>query len=137
LKGKILINGVELLINSKDELISIFGNPEYIEDYGTKGKFYHYKEARWAVNLHIEYLDIFFINSNISFPVFIEEEEFLINRDTSIGTLIYIFNSFSIKWDIPYKKSKMDYLQIEIENGIIIYYYLYNNKIERITKYFV
>ena len=59
-----------------------------------------------------------------------------ISSRSSLSKILDYLNQMNLRWEIPYEKSKLDYLVIEIQSGITVYYYLYTSKLERISRHF-
>ncbi|KYP13815.1 hypothetical protein [Flavihumibacter sp. CACIAM 22H1] len=123
-------------VSTETDLINHMGKPDDVEDYGDNGKFFHYGEIRVSLNRRVEYVDIFFINTDAKFDVSIEENYFLIDKNTTVSAIVHMLNLANLKWVISYEKSNLDYLLIEVGNGLSFYFYLSGDKLERISLFF-
>jgi hypothetical protein len=122
---------------SERDVIRVMGLPSEVEDYGEAGKFLHYGSVRFSISgNHLDYVDCFFLNTDLNFKLNIDDQEFLIDKDCSVLTLIQILNMESLEWSISSEQSKLDYFVIDISKGTKVFYYLYKEKLERITKEF-
>lgn len=106
------------------DIIEKLGKYPEIEDYGDKGKFLHYGNLRLSINEgKLDGIDLFLMNSNKNYECFIDNEVISINENVSLLKMLGFLNLFQIKWDIPYAKSILDYLLIELDSGVNIFYY--------------
>ncbi len=48
--------------------------------------------------------------------------------------MIHLYNEAQIRWQISYDNPKLDYLVLEVENGINVYFYYHTEEIERVSK---
>lgn len=122
---------------SEAETIDMLGQPSDVEDYGKRGKFLHYDDLRLSIshNDQLEYVDYFFMNTDLSIKIELDEQSFLINKNFRVPQMLEFLNLHRLKWDIPYNLSRQDYLLIEVENGIRVYYYYPTEELERISKF--
>ena len=120
---------------TENVIVNKLGKPDEIEDYGSKGKYLHYSNLRLLLSEgELSGVALFFMNSEASFEVRIDEDVFTINKSTPLTELLHVLNKTGLRWHIPYEHSKLDYLLVEVQSGVKIYYYLENNYLERITK---
>jgi hypothetical protein len=132
-----LINGKFLAFSketSELDIIKELGEPLEIEDYGSSGKFFHYENFRLSLNKNLlEYIDIFFINTDLEFKVDLGDKTIAISEATPLLEILHVLNYFGVKWEIVSEKSKFDYLNVDLNNGLLISYYYGNGHLERIT----
>jgi hypothetical protein len=120
---------------TETEIISKLGQPVEVEDYGPNGKYLHYDTLRFSINKHVlRFVDIFFMNTDNDFGVEFKDEVLSINKWTTVLDVLHYLNQCGIKWEISYGNSFLDYLVIETEKKIYIYFYYENKCIERISK---
>jgi hypothetical protein len=122
--------------NSKEsDIVNKLGKPDEIEDYDNKGKYLHYDNLRFLItDKELSGIALFVMSSNVSYEIKVEDDVFVLNKNTPLTELLHLLNKIGLKWHIPYEQSKLDYLLVEIQSGVKIYYYLENNYLERITR---
>lgn len=121
----------------ENNIIEKLGKCPEIEDYGNKGKFLHYDNLRLSINEgRLDGIDLFLMNSDKSYECFVDNEVISISENVSLLKMLGFLNLFQIKWNIPYAKSTLDYLLIELDSGVNIFYYYEEEKIERISIFF-
>jgi len=122
---------------TENDVINLCGEPDEIEDYGKKGKYFHYDNLRFLFShSQLGGIDLFFFNSDFSFKKTVGEDVFIIDKNIELVTILLLLNNYNLKWNIPYEKSLQDYLLLETSSELKIYYYFYNCKIERISRSF-
>lgn len=120
---------------TEESTIARLGKADEIEDYGDNGKFYHYDNARLQfLEGKLIGISMFFMNYDTAFEVNVDDEIFIIQKNMLLTRLIHLLNKLGLSWQIPYEQSRLDYLMLEVESGIKVYFYLENNRLERITK---
>lgn len=118
---------------TKDEIIKKFGENFELEDYGSKGCYLHYDNFRFSIfNEQLHGIDLFFSNNISCFECSVSEQKFLINNNTTLLNILNLLNLLKLKWDIPFVKSNLDYLFIELYSGVYIIYYYEDEKLQRI-----
>lgn len=125
-----------LTIGSKEaDVINLLGQPIEIEDYGSKGRFLHYDYLRFGINDgYLFDVTYFFYNTQACFLIQLEEETYQIRDATPLTTVLSLLNEWKVLWEIPFQESNLDYALVKLNNGIKIYYHLYTNKLERISR---
>lgn len=124
-------------IRTEDLVLNKLGKPDDVEDYGSKGRYLHYNNLRFLFSGNeLASIAIFFMNYETSFEINIDDEVFVLQRDMPLTSLLRMLNEISLRWSISYEQSKLDYLMVEIESGVKIYYYLENDRLERMIKTF-
>jgi len=122
---------------SEKRIIEVLGPPDEIEDYSGKGKFFHYNNLRFFLSENrLNGISIFFINSEEGYEVKVDEETFHINKNISLVKILQLLNQLELTWIIPYEQSKLDYLLVEVEKNLKIFYYFDGDCLERISKSF-
>ena len=129
-----LLTGLSGSFNESD-IIKQFGQPTEIEDYAKKGKYLHYDYLRIGlIDDCLFDITYFFYNTNAHFTIQSGEETYQINESTPLTLVLNLLNEWKVPWEIPFQESNLDYAVVKLGNGNKIYYYLYNNKLERITR---
>ena len=124
-------------ISTEENIIEELGPPEYIEDYENAGKFLHYGDLRFAIRHGLlTSIEVFFLGGGNRYELYIGNDVLSISSRSSLSKILDYLNQMNLRWEIPYEKSKLDYLVIEIQSGITVYYYLYTSKLERISRHF-
>lgn len=124
-------------IGTEELAIGKLGKPDEIEDYDDKGKYLHYDNVRLLFyENRLGGIAMFFMNHESAFEINIDDEVFMLQKSMPLTSLLHMLNKIGLIWTIPYEKSKLDYLLVEVQSGVKIYYYLENNRLERITRDF-
>lgn len=119
---------------TEEDVANAFGNPDEIEDYDQKGRYFHYGSFRFLFSQKkLRGIDLLFFNSDFNLSLFVEEDTFIIDKNIELPAFLLLLNKYKLRWNIPYDRSLQDYLLLETSSGICIYYYFYNSKIERIS----
>jgi hypothetical protein len=122
-------------IETEDLTVKKLGKPDEIEDYGKKGKFFHYHNLRLSFfEDKLDGIAVFFRNSERTFEINVDDDVFVIGKNMPLTSMLHLLNTIGLKWTIQYEQSKLDYLLVEIQTGVKIYYNLENDHLERITK---
>ena len=115
----------------------LVGPPSEVEDYGKKGKFLHYDFLRFGIiDRHLCDVSFFFYNTTASFSLTSDDRTYVIEKCTPLTSMLALLNEWGVNWEIPYQESNLDYSVVKVSNGIRIYYYLYDDSLERISKSF-
>lgn len=124
-------------IRTEDMVLNKLGKPDDVEDYGNTGRYLHYNNLRFLFSGNeLSSIAIFFLNYETSFEINIDDQVFVVQKNIPLTSLLRMLNEMGLKWSVPYEQSKLDYLMVEIESGVKIYYYLENDRLERIVKTF-
>lgn len=125
------------LNTSEADIVALLGNPDEIEKYGKNGKYLHFENIRlYIYKNYFNGVTIFFYLENFSIKESLEGVVLCVNQDTLLIDMLNILNKFSIKWDISYKNSALDYCVIMTSSGISIYYNYENGKLIKMSRNF-
>lgn len=123
---------------NEEQVVSLLGQPDEVEEYLNKGKFLHYENVRFSLTKdRLNSIDIFLFATENEYLIKKDEDDFVLNANTSFASLLCLVNALNVPWEIPYAKSNMDYLLLELSSGVTIYYYYHNEKVERISRLYV
>ena len=121
---------------TETEVTERLGKGFEVEDYGKNGKYLHYENLRFSFSQErLTGMDVFLINSDKTYECNTPDGIVMINKTTSLLKMLSALNSLGLKWEIPYAKSKLDYLLIEISSGLKIFYYFEKEVLDSMGMY--
>jgi hypothetical protein len=120
---------------TEEQILEEFGTSYEIEPYGSTHRYLHFDNLRFYIDGGaLEYFDCFFLNTDASYKIITANSKFTISKNMPLHKLIILLYELSIGWTISSSDSSFDYLVLKTSNGLVIYYYLINGKLERIFK---
>ena len=116
---------------TESNIVALLGVPDEIEEYGNRTKYLHYKGLRFSIfENYLNGVTVFFYD----YKIILEGEVIHINENTPLISFLDLLNKLSLKWQIPYENSKLDYLSIITSKGVNIYYYFENGKLIKMNR---
>lgn len=120
------------------DIIKILGDYTETERYGEQSKFVHYDNLRFSINDgKMNGISLSFYKTNLNFRLTVEDKIFDINQNVSVLRMLELLNYFSLEWEIPYKNSKLDYLQINTSSMLNIFYYYDTESLVKINRIWI